>query len=100
MTFAEEASDGRRNKLRVDGFTGSAIVMKVEYFIAATETFAVSRQTFISGKTHLPKIGEEKNAFSPSKHFFCCALLSNFLQTKRRKKQFYNLGRYMCALAV
>lgn len=86
MTFAE-ATDWRhrRNKLRADGFT-DAIVMKVEYFIAqlTAETFAVSRQTFISGKTHLPKIARKKCFFS-FKTFFSVRFFQ--ISFKRREKE-------------
>lgn len=96
-----EAARHRRKKLRVDDLR-SAIVMKVEYFIAQltlAETFAVSRQTFISGKTHLPKIARKK-CFFAFKTFFSVRFFQISFKRREEKKQFYNLGRYMCALAV
>lgn len=99
MTFADEATVRRRNKLTVDGFTG-AIVMKVEYFIAQRRHLQFPVKHLFLAKVICQNSLPRKKWFFSFKTFFCCALLSNFLQTNRKKKQFYNLGRYMCALAV
>lgn len=84
MTFADEATVDRRNKLTVDGFTG-AFVMKVEYFIAQLRHLQFPVKHLFLAKVICQNSLREKNGFSPSNIFLLCASFK-FPSNEQKKK--------------